>query len=178
MQQIADAPSRLTLTDLNSGVTIEAQFNPTQLVERLGANWEAMEVPGLSHKPLHFMNTSNEQQVMTLWFRAISRAELDRIHAARRFLKSLTFPTSGADDLQSGSPPRVLVVWPQMVSMIMVLRTLTMTHLVFNREARSVQFTADLEWEEIRDWRITSEDVWEDNQFRFGDLPGFFEGGS
>lgn len=177
MDQISRPPARLTLTNLSSGVTIEAQFNPSQLSERLGANWESLDVPGLSHKPLHFVNTNNEQQMMQLWFRAMSRDELDRIHAARRFLKSLVFPTFGADDLQSGSPPRVLVVWPQMLSMIMILRTVTMTHLMFNQRARSVQFTADLEWEEIRDFRITSEQVWEDNQFRFGDLPGFFEEG-
>lgn len=173
MDQLTQTPARLTLTDLNSGVTVEAQFNPSQLIERLGANWESMEVPGLSHKPLHFMNTNNEQQVMTLWFRAITRTEMAQLHEARRFLKSLVFPSAGADDLQSGSPPRVLVVWPQMLSMVMILRTVTLTHTLFNQRARSTQFTADLEWEEIRDWRITSEDVWEDNQFRFGDIPGF-----
>jgi len=165
-------PPRVSFTDLSSGTTVEAQFNPTELVERLSATWQELDVPGLSHQPLNFSHTGNETFIMTLRFRAQDQAELDRIHTARRFLKSLCVPVGGADDILGGSPPRVLLVWPQMISMTCILRSVQFTHRIFNRQAKSVEYVAEIQMNEIRDFRITSQEVFEDNQLRFGGIPG------
>lgn len=161
-------PPRMSITNVSTGRTVEMQFNPEQFQETVGANYEELTVPGLSHQPLQFTHTSNEAFSFELFHIAYSREEMERIHLTRRFLKSLCFPRGGADDVVGGSPPRALLVWPRMLSITCVLRKVSLTHVLFNRQAQSRQFNAQIELQEIRDFRITSAEVFEDNHLRYG----------
>lgn len=165
-------PPRMSITNISSGVTLEMQFNPEQFQENVTANYNEQTVPGLSHQVLQFSHTSNEGFSFDLHYIAYSVDEMDEIHRARRFLKSLCFPSAGADTVQGGAPPRVLLVWPRMLSLSCVMRSVSLTHVLFNRQARSRQFGAQVQLQEIRDFRITSEEVYSDNQLRYGMVPG------
>lgn len=163
---------RLSITNLQTGTTLTAQFNPTSLRESIEAKWNNQTPLGLSHEVLHFGNTGNEQFPLELFFRALTPLEMEAIHRARRFLKSLCYPVGGAETVAGGAPPRVLVVWPRMITMQCIIRSVGFEHALFNIQGRSRQYVATVQCEEIRDFRITSEEVFEDNQLRFGGVPG------
>lgn len=163
---------KVTITNLSSGDTLVAQFNPTELQEQVQANYVNQQVPGLSHEVLQFGNTGNYGFPLSLFFRAGAPKELIAMHRARRFLLSLAYPKGVAQDIAGGGAPRVLVVWPRMISMTCIVRSVQITHSLFNVQGRSRVYTANVKFEEIRDFRISSEEVFEDNQFRFGEVPG------
>lgn len=171
MEFVATRPPKLTITNLASGVTVEAQFNPEQFEESVSANYKRQGVTGLSHEVLQFSHSTNHQTSLDLAFVANSPADLERMTAARRFFLSLAYPRRG-EDVLGGAPPRVLVVWPRMLSLTCVMSTVRIAHNSFNRLGYSVRFVATVQLEEIRDFRITSEEVYEDNQFRLGQVPG------
>ena len=154
------APARMSIANVSTGDSVEAQFNPTELEEALEVNWARQTVPGLSHQPLQFVNTGNVKFTLELNFEAQDpTADLAQILGARRFLQSLCYPRRGATDVIGGGPPRALFVWPTFVSLTCVITTLTFKYSRFNLAGTPTQFTAKLGLEEIRDVRLLSEDV-------------------
>lgn len=165
-------PPKMTVSNLNTGLTMRAQYNPTQFEEQVAANYTRQNVPGLSHMPLQFQNSANEQFSFELFFRAEKESEMVEIHRWRRFLKSLVIPRGGADTIQGGAPPRVLLVWPRMLSLTCVLTTAKFTHEHFNQMMQSRVFRVAVQFEEIRDVRMASDDVFDDTALRYGNVPG------
>ena len=159
-------PPRLTLANLATGDSIEAQFNPAGFEEAIEVNWARLKIPGLSHERLHFVHTGNLKLSLELTFDALDPATtLDTILQARRFLMSLCYPLAG-EDVASTSPPRVLVVWPATVSLTCVVGSLSFKYARFNIQSVPVQFTARIALEEIRDVRLTSDEVLADGSQR------------
>jgi hypothetical protein len=154
------APARMSIANVSTGDSVEAQFNPTEFEEALEVNWARQTVPGLSHQPMQYVNTGNKKFTLELNFEAQdSTTDLAQIHHARRFLESLCYARRGAADVASGGPPRALFVWPNIVSLTCVITSLSFKHSRFNVAGTPVQFTAKLGLEEIRDVRLFSEDV-------------------
>jgi hypothetical protein len=153
-------PARMSIANVSTGDSVEAQFNPTELEEALEVNWARQAVPGLSHQPLQFVNTGNTKFTLELNFEAQDpTADLAQLLRARRFLQSLCYPRRGAADVIGGGPPRALFVWPTFVSLTCVITALTFKYSRFNLAGTPIQFTAKLGLEEIRDVRLLSEDV-------------------
>jgi hypothetical protein len=160
LEVAAQTPARMSIANVSSGESIEAQFNPTELEEALEVNWARLTVPGLSHQPLQFVNTGNLKFTLELLFEAHNPAtDVDRNLRARRFLQSLCYPRRGAADVVGGGPPRVLFVWPTFVSLTCVIASLSFKYSRFNLAGTPIHFTAKLALEEIRDVRLLSEDV-------------------
>lgn len=164
----AQTPARMSIADMSSGESIEAQFNPTELEESLEVNWARQTVPGLSHQPLQFVNTGNLKFTVELQFVAQSAAELEHALAARRFLQSLCYPRRSATNIAGGGPPRVLFVWPTFIALTSVIVSLSFKYARFNLAGAPVGFTAKLGLEEIRDVRLLSEDVFANGTQRSG----------
>jgi hypothetical protein len=110
-------PPRCVLVNVTSGESMECLFNPTQLSEKLQVNWNRLAVPGLSHQVLQFQSTANRQLSGVEFY-------LDRYFAAeqpgdvnilefRAFLRALTVPPEGTEDVAATAPPRVLFIWPR-----------------------------------------------------------------
>ena len=89
-------PPRCHLVNVSTAESIDCLFNPTQVVEKLQVNWNRLAVPGLSHEPMQFKNTSNRQLSGVEFY-------LDRLFAGeqpgdinirdfRAFLRALTVP--------------------------------------------------------------------------------------
>lgn len=162
-------PARMSIANVSSGESVEAQFNPTELEEALEINWARLAVPGLSHQPLQFVHTGNTKFTLELNFEVQDpTATLDRIHFSRRFFQSLCYPRRGAEDVIGGGPPRALFVWPNVISLTCVVTALSFKYGRFNLEGTPIQFTAKLTLEEIRDVRLASEDVLADGTQRSG----------
>jgi len=169
----AQTPARMSIVNLSTTDSVEAQFNPADFEEALEVNWARQTVPGLSHQPLQFVNTGNVKFTLELNFEAQDpAADLDQLLGARRFLQSLCYPRRGAADVAGGGPPRALFVWPTIVSLTCVITSLTFKYSRFNLAGTPVQFTAKLGLEEIRDVRLLSEDVLTSGSQRSGAGPG------
>jgi hypothetical protein len=160
LEAAGQRPARMSIANVSTGDSIEAQFNPTEFEESLEVNWARQTVPGLSHQPLQYVNTGNAKFPLELNFEVQDpTTDLDAIHRARRFLLSLCYPRRGAADVASGGPPRALFLWPNVVSLTCVITALSFKYGRFNLEGTPVQFSAKLSLEEIRDVRLSSEDV-------------------
>jgi len=169
MDSATATPPKLLFANLVSADELEAQFNPTQLMEQIEANWSRQTVPGQSHEPMQFVNTANFKLDIELFFRAVNKTELEAIHRARRQILSWAYPRDIEGDISGGGAPRILVYWPGMLSLTCVMTSTSIVHQRFNKNGRSVQFTCRLQLEEIRDTRLHFDEVAEDNVLRFGD---------
>jgi hypothetical protein len=166
-------PARMSIANVATGQSVDAQFNPADFEEALEVNWARQTVPGLSHQPLQFVNTGNAKFTLELNFEVQDpTTDLEQIHFARRFLQSLCYPRRGAEDVIGGGPPRALFVWPGVISLTCVLTALSFKYGRFNLDGMPVQFTAKVTLEEIRDVRLLSEDVLADGSQRSGAAPG------
>ena len=162
-------PARMSIANVSTGDSIEAQFNPTEFEEAIEVNWARQTVPGLSHQPLQFVHTGNTKFTLELNFEAQDpTTSLDEIHYSRRFLQSLCVPRRGAEDVEGGGPPRALFVWPSVISLTCVVTALSFKYGRFNLDGTPIQFTAKVTLEEVRDVRLISEDVLADGTQRSG----------
>ena len=160
LEAAGQRPARMSIANVSTGDYVEAQFNPTEFEESLEVNWARQTVPGLSHQPLQYVNTGNVKFPLELNFEVQDpTTDLDAIQRARRFLLSLCYPRRGAADVASGGPPRALFIWPNVVSLTCVITALSFKYSRFNLEGTPVQFVAKVSLEEIRDVRLSSEDV-------------------
>ena len=159
IETAARRPARMSLANLATGESIEAQFNPSGLEESLEVNWTRQVVPGLSHQPLQFVHTGNDKFNLELLFEALEATGLDDLLLARRFLQSLCYPRRGAQDVIGGAPPRVLFVWPTIASLTTVITSLAFKYERFNVAGTPTRFTVKVSLEEIRDVRLFADDV-------------------
>jgi len=162
-------PARMAIVNVATGESVEAQFNPTELEEALEVTWARQTVPGLSHQPLQYVHTGNARFTLELHFEVQDpTTSLEQLHRARRFLQSLCYPRRGAEDVASGGPPRALFVWPGVISLTCVVTGLSFRYSRFNLDGVPVQFTAKVALEEIRDVRLTADEVLADGTRRSG----------
>lgn len=168
MDAVTKNPPKLILANLISGDELEVQFNPTKLQEQIEVNWARLAMPGQSHEKLHFIHTSNFKISLELFFRAMTRDELEKIHYARRQILSWAYPRSISNDIVGGGAPTLLLYWPKMLSLKCVMGSASITHELFNHEGRSTQFNCSINLEEIRDVRLHFDEVAEDNVLRLG----------
>lgn len=156
----AERPPRVSFTNIRTGETVEMPMFPETLDEQVQVNWTKQVILGMSHETLQYSHTSNHTfDGLEFVFRAESPADLDAITDGRKFLLSLTVPPADAQGVREGAPPRVLFFWPQLVSMTCVVANVRITHEQFNKQGASVRFRAKLTLEEIRDVRLTMDDV-------------------
>lgn len=164
------------------------QFNPTQFRETVTANYSELAPIGGTGKTLHFSGNDNHKFEMELFFHAnhaqpggrspfldsdlipeegitnvrnvinSQNERLFQIHDARNFLLSLVYPANSGD-ITLAAPPRVLLVWPEMISMTCVVRSVNIQHELFTVHGASRMYRANLTFEEVRDIRLLQEDV-------------------
>lgn len=164
-------PPRMTITNTVTGAFVEAPVNPPEFEESLEVAFQRQTVPGLSHQVMQFTNTGNYKVELELEFLAESPKLLEAAQKARSFLFSCCYPKK-ATDVPSGAPPRLLFLWPGMVSITCFLTKITIKHDRFNRQAQSYHFKAKLSLEEVRDVRLLSEEVAQIGTQRSGTAPG------
>lgn len=154
-------PERMSLANVATGQTLDVQFNPTEFDESLDVNWNRLAILGLSHMPLQYLQTGNQGFSFELALRAWDKNgnQMPNIMSARNFLLSLCYPSRTSQDIKGGAPPRVLFVWPGLVSIISVISRLKAKYTLFNKQGQPVHFSYTVDIEEIRDVRLYSEDV-------------------
>lgn len=162
-------PAKMSITNLVSGAEVIAQFNPEEFQESVQPIWARLAAQGLSHEVHHYAHTSPYVVQMDLYFRAFSKEELLELHRARRHLLSWAHPRRIASELVGGGPPRLLLVWPGMLSIECFLTEARITHQRFNQHLRSTSMVASVSFEEDPTTLLTTEMVADDDLLRFGD---------
>lgn len=168
------APLRMTLTNVNTGESMTAQYNPEEIREKLVVNYNDLEIMGLSHKPKQYKNTSNLSIQFELGFDALSTSRsvgfddaqnsdagnfVQPVLRARPWLMSLCYSPKGAQDVVGGGPPDVIFSWPNMFSIVSRITELSFTHKRFDSKMQNVLFTCAISIDEARTVRLYSEDV-------------------
>jgi hypothetical protein len=158
------SPVRGALSNLRTGETMEFLLNPTDLREQVQVNYGRQQVPGLSHQVLQFSSTGNttlpvEFYLDKFFARAASAEEDPDILSFKRFLQALTVPVGGAEDIAHGGPPRALFVWPGLLALTCVVTSLEFRYEQFDVSGKVLVYRAQVTFEEIRDVRMTSDEV-------------------
>lgn len=161
MRQLATRPPRCVLVNLHSGESFECLFNPAALSEEVTVEYTKQGVRGLSHRPLQYASTDNRQLPGVEFY-------LDKLFASeqpgdpdildfRAFMRALTVPP--ADPAGLAAPPRVLFIWPKVITIETVLRGLKLDYEQFAADASVLIYRATCTFEEILDVRVTSEEL-------------------
>lgn len=156
-------PPRCVLVNVATAESMECLFNPTQLTEKLQVNWNRLVVPGLSHQVLQFQSTSNVQLTGVEFY-------LDRFFATangndsvlgefRAFLRALTVPVAGTETVAATAPPRVLVIWPDVITVECVVNSVEFQYMQFDVEGRILVYTATVGFEAVLNVRATSYEI-------------------
>ena len=137
------APPKCLLVNVTSNESQSVLFNPAQLVERVSVNWNRLGVLGLSYQPLQYQNTSNRQLpgvefYLDKFFAAEAPGDPD-IDDFRSFLRALTVPPASAD---MAAPPRVLILWPKVLTIETIITELEFQYRVFGSDASTLIYTA------------------------------------
>lgn len=159
----AGARSRMpgiSIGNLQTGETKQLSVVPTELTEQLTAEYVRHNVLGLPHRRMHYLGTDNHQfPNLSFFYVSNTAAEYERAEDERRFLLSLLYPREAVDGVARGGPPRVLFLWPSLISMTCVLPNISIAHTKFNLVGQPVNTRITLSFEEIRSTRLTSDDV-------------------
>jgi len=159
MAAIAGTPARMHLVNLATGEDVEALFNPETLQEELAVIYGRVVIPGMSHQPLQYSYTGNHGLTLDLYTRGNTEGERVLLEDFRRFLLSLAYPNGDAGTIDDGAPPRILFIWPLVFSWTCVLTNYRGALSQFAQSGRISRSMASITLEEIRDVRLTSEDV-------------------
>lgn len=152
-------PERMHLIDLSTAEDFEVLFNPEVIQEDLQVIYARQTVPGLSHQVLQYTHTGNEQVALDLYAYGEGAPGRILVDDFRRFLKSLCYPRGFAGTIDDGAPPRVLFVWPNVWTWTCVITSLRFANTQFSQEGEIIRTVASVMLEEIRDIRLTSEEV-------------------
>lgn len=177
-------PQRVILIS-NPGLSNEEVFpvllNPTRLRETINVEWTRLPVIGLDHEVPHYSRTKSIEIPMNFLFSAFEAGRQLRGGAGnfdpenelvnltsvipttkifqlsndfQHFLESLCFPT------RSGlRPPTVKIIWPNILSMLAVVSSLSLDYMKMDRSLAPIYYGAEVTFLETRLTRRFSEDV-------------------
>ena len=165
IQNLAERPPRVTIRRLdNPDLILEAQYNPSELEETIGAAYAKLVVPGLSHKVKQFTNTEDDVLKFKLDYVVDDGgpAAADRLIAARLFFKTSVRPRRNIGAVSSGGAPRLLFFWPNFMSMTSILVAASLKYTQFNSTGRPIRMSVDVTLEDVRDTIILADDFFDE----------------
>lgn len=177
-------PQRVILVS-NPGLTNEEVFpvllNPTRLRETINVEWSRLPVIGLDHEVPHYSRTKSIEIPFNFLFSAFEAGRQLKNGAVNfdannelvnltsvipttkifqlsmdfaNFLRSLCFPT------RTGlRPPTVKVIWPNVLSLLGVVSSLTLEYIKMDQSMAPLYYSAEVTFLETRLTRRYSEDV-------------------
>lgn len=173
MRKSYTAPEKLTLVDLDRSTEndqgfisqLEVQFNPAEFTRSIQAVYHEHEVLGQSFAPQEYLRTGNQEINLSLRYAVDEQGDLEELDQAQRFIESFLYPPR-AESFLSNAPSRMLVIWPNTLSLRCRVHSVTFKHDMFNREGYTCGLTIDLTLKEASVRRITKGRVQTDGAFR------------
>jgi len=148
-------PARCSLVNVTSGESFDCLFNPPQLEERIEVRWSRLSPLGLGHQVLQYESTGSRtfggvEFYVDRFFASAVETDPD-VLAFATFMRALTQPPVSADTIGAAAPPRVLVVWPNVVTIETVVTELDLHFTDFARDGSVLLYTATCSFEQILD---------------------------
>lgn len=175
---------KVVIANIRTGEFVEMPFTPPEFSEEISVEYARQKVVGMSHSILQYAGTENHKFGGLSFAFVGTPLSSNRPGAAaggvnaqdaaldtRNFLMSLCYASASAQGIRTGGPPRVLFAWPSLISMTCVIASLKVTHSKFDTLGKPTVFNAQLDLEEIRDVRLTSEAVRASGTLRSSDPP-------
>lgn len=153
---------KMSLTNIVDPIdTIFAQFNPEEIREQLRSVWERITIPGLSHQRLNYVSSDNYKTRFTLKYDATGRdqATQEEFEDNRKWIHAHFHPRGGADSILGGEAPRILFIWPGLISLTAIIDGADFRLKRFSSELKLLAWEVAIELSEIRDARLTFEEV-------------------
>lgn len=153
---------RMTLVLLDKPeVALEAQYNPEEVTESIGAVWNSVTVPGFSGTVRQFSNTKDAAIKFTLHFNAMGTGGRGPagLQYARKFLKKCCLPRGAARTINLAAPARLLLVWPNWFSMTTVLEAGELTTTAWATSGAPRLLSVDVSCTQVRDVYFSGEGV-------------------
>jgi hypothetical protein len=151
---------------------IEMQGNPPSISGEVKVAYNRFKIPGASHQPMMFSNTENHKTPpIEFEFYGDTQAERNLIDDKFRLWQSWLIPKA-ADDLFGAAPPRLLFVWPKVVSLQVVITDWKYHYKEFNADGEPTWLVVTSSFEEISDERILPDVVKNVGLQRAAFLPG------
>jgi hypothetical protein len=95
------------------------------------------------------------------------KREANGVKYALDFLDSLCYSKRNPQSIAKAAPPRCLFFWPQLMSLTCVVSELKHKYISFDRGGAPIHVEVDVSLKEIRDIRLTSEDVRANGSIRY-----------
>ena len=151
----------MSLGNLRSQEVLTAQFNPEKFARSVGVTYSRLGVLGFSSEVLQYQFRPNEKLTFELKFDRLSQgAGTPTAFAVRAQLDAMTVGSRGAQDVASGGPPDVLILWPGVVQMIVRVTKLDHEDTRFSATDNTPTFfSTKIEVEESRTNRLYAEDI-------------------
>lgn len=147
-------PPKMYLQDLTTLKRLDVQFNPASVDDSVRVEWIKQKIPGLSHRKYQYDYTDNQRVNLELIFDSFFDGDVTPLAEAKKFIQSLCYLKA------DGSSPRFLALWPGFFSLVCVIDGEVKTRTTrFNSVGQPTYITITLPLAEIRDTRMTSEDV-------------------
>jgi hypothetical protein len=163
MQFLADEPERVHLVNVTTTEDMTVLFNPASLGLKGDVKYGRHSPPGLDHEVLQYTGTGNRQLTGVEFyldrFFAEAQPSSPDIRDFERFIWSLTVPPAGTGGVADTRPPRVLFVWPNLMTLECVVISVEFRWTVFAIDGSPLVYTAVCTFEEILDARRTSEQL-------------------
>jgi len=151
-------PPRVVIVNTDTTEEYECQYNPTEVTRQLEVVYNVIQADGLGYTPLQYRNTNAQAISLAFDLQAISD-NVQKMADALRFFESLCYPTQSESGLGS-SPPPILVVWPNWISMTCVVQRWKESITRFKTaDMRPMLGRIELEVMEARATAIYSQDV-------------------
>lgn len=166
---------RALLQRLDNGDFITFLINPDQVQSAISVSYSQKPTIGGSRQRLQYQYTSNPTFSLSAVFSRyvhfernmsgaqFSTTDIDSMIKGfedyRRFLLSLCYPAGAVNDPLRKAPPIALFVWPGFIAIKVVVRSLSFTDTQFDTKLRPVVFTAAMQLEEFRRYRLTADDA-------------------
>lgn len=107
----------MSLGNLDTGESLEAQYNPTEVEIALASVYNRTKVPGGTFEEMQFSNVANPKITFTLTFDGRS-SRAPNLLDVEGFLASLLHPPTDITSVTTGAPPLVLFSWPNWIALV------------------------------------------------------------
>lgn len=155
---MAEAPQRMTLTDVETGETVPVQFNPLNPTVELEAFYNRLKVPGAAGERMQFSNSSNMRVAFELLYDGLSKGapDLDKVQG---ILLSFALPPDAVQNVDTGAPPRLLMVWPSWISIVSRMPKIKLMPKRFAADGRPTYMHIGVELESNRSARLGAQSM-------------------
>jgi hypothetical protein len=96
IETAGQTPARMSIANVSSGDSIDAQFNPTEFEEALEVNWARQTVPGLSHQPLRLAERQRRTSIANTRRGSAAQVQAPGVEAPRGLASTSCAFGSGA----------------------------------------------------------------------------------